>query len=671
MSEKLKERIQELTVRINRYNDAYHKEDKPLVSDKEYDDLFRELEGLEKKYPQYRLGDSPTQRVGAEPLSHFEKSAHRKPMLSISNSMDEKELGAFDQKVKKQLGISEVAIDYYCEVKFDGLSVNLTYVNGVLERAATRGDGVVGENITSNVKTIKNVPLKLTCSTPPTLLEVRGEIVLPYAAFQSLNAEQQESGEKVFANPRNAAAGSVRQLDSRVTASRDLSLFAYGLGLMEGGPKLIRQEALVNQLFSWGFQKHAYHKKCKGVAGVQSFYETLVKEREGLPFDIDGLVVKVDRLDWMDELGTISRSPRGMTAYKFPARQKITKVLSVDVQVGRTGVLTPVANLEPVNVHGVMVSRAALHNQEEIDRKDIRIGDWVIVQRAGDVIPEVVGSLPEKREGKEKKFQMPELCPSCSSRLEKAPDEVAIRCVNKSCPAQAMERLEHFVSKGAMNIVGMGPKILEALVENKKISCASDLYLLAPSSFLGIEGFQEKSIAKILDAIEKSKNCKLGSLIFALGIRHVGERLATSLAREYPSIEALAKATKEQLLSLDDVGEVVAESIVDFFSNPKNLKEIELLKVLGVRPEVVNRQSSSLEGKIFVITGSFDSMSRGDLTDWIQARGGKVSSSVSKKTHYVVAGAEAGSKLEKAQEFGVVVLDLTGLLNVSGETKFN
>lgn len=671
MSEKIKERIYELTTLINRLNDAYHKEDSPLVSDKEYDLKFRELEELEKKHPQYRREDSPTQRVGAEPVSHFEKSTHRKPMLSISNSMDVEELHAFDQRVKKQLGIADQAIDYYCEVKFDGLSVNLTYVNGLLERASTRGDGVIGENVTNNVKTIKNVPLRLKSNSPPALVEIRGEIVLPYEAFQSLNAEQQESGEKVFANPRNAAAGSVRQLDSRITAGRDLSLFAYGLGVMEGGPKLARQEKLVSQLFAWGFQEHDYHKKCSGVEGVQKFYEQLSKDRESLPFDIDGLVVKVDRLDWMDELGTISRSPRGMTAYKFPARQKITKLLSVDVQVGRTGVLTPVANLEPVNVHGVVVGRAALHNQEEIDRKDIRIGDWVIVQRAGDVIPEVVGSLPEKRDGKEKKFVMPETCPSCSSTVQKAAGEVAIRCVNEDCPAQAMEQMEHFVSKGAMNIVGMGPKILEALVQNQRIARPSDLYLLTAKSFEGLEGFQEKSVTKILSAIEKSKKCKLSALIFALGIRHVGERLAASLAREYPSLKTLSEANKDQLLLLADVGEVVAESVVDFFSKPKNLKEIENLLRLGVSPEGVTKQSSSFDGKTFVITGSFDSMSRSDLTDWIQARGGKVSSSVSKKTHYVVAGAEAGSKLEKAQELGVAVLDLPGLLNISGETNFN
>lgn len=660
-------RMAELVERIHEANEAYYLKDSPILSDAEWDALFRELEELEAAHPTLRRPDSPTQRVGAAPLSAFEKISHRVPMLSIANSMDAQELAAFDERVKKQLGRSE-DIDYQCELKFDGLSVNLTYQDGVLVSAATRGDGAIGENVTPNVRTIRNVPLRLRGKGFPSVLEVRGEIMLPIDGFRELNREQEEAGEKVFANPRNAAAGSVRQLDSKITASRDLKLFAYSVGAFDGGKKPKLQSEVLEQLFAWGFERHDFHRLCRGTADVQSFYDETATKRESLQFDIDGVVVKVNRLDWQDELGFVSRSPRSMTAYKFPARQKPTRILDILVQVGRTGVLTPVANLEPVNIHGVVVARAALHNQEEIDRKDIRIGDWVLVQRAGDVIPEVVSVLPDRRTGEEKKFKLPAKCPSCGTKTIKLEEEVAIRCPNEECPAQNLEALDHFVSKGAMNIVGLGSRILEQLTQNGLVRNPSDLYKIKVADLLELEGFQEKSAEKLVASIQKSKDCKLGPFLFGLGIRHVGERLAASLAREYPDLEVLMGASEEKLLEVQDVGAVVAKSIVEYFSKKKNREEVRELLRLGIQPKSVSRQSNALVGKQFVITGTLPGMSRQEATEWIEQRGGKVSSSVSKKTSYLLAGEEGGSKLDKARELGVQIIDVNELRQIAGDT---
>ena len=451
---------------------------------------------------------------------------------------------------------------------------------------------------------MRSLPLHLKTKTPPALVEVRGEILLPIAAFQALNREQEEAGEKVFANPRNAAAGSVRQLDSKITAGRDLKLFAYAIGAWSGGGKPKLQGEILEMLFSWGFERHEFHHLCHGVSVVQKFYKESGAKREALGFDIDGIVVKVNRLDWQDELGFVSRSPRSMTAYKFPARQRTTRINKITVQVGRTGVLTPVANLEPVNIHGVVVARAALHNQEEIDRKDIRIGDWVLVQRAGDVIPEVVSVLVEKRTGNEKKFRLPKKCPSCGTPAVKEGDEVAVRCPNEECPAQNLEALDHFVAKGAMNVVGLGPRILEQLVQSGLVKCPSDLYLLKEADLLPLEGFQERSAEKLVGAIEASKSCKLSGLIFGLGIRHVGVRLAASLACEYPNIEDLVAADQEKLLKVQDIGEVVAKSVVEFFGKTKNRNEVSRLLKLGIQPKAVSRRSDKLSGLQFVITGT-------------------------------------------------------------------
>lgn len=658
-----KARILELSQKIHQWNREYYENDRPSVSDAEWDSCFRELENLEREFPQFQFPDSPTHRVGAAPLDAFEKSTHKLPMLSIANSMNFDELLAFDERVKKQLNTADV--EYFCELKFDGLSVNLTYENGVLTKAATRGDGQVGENITPNVKTIKNVPLRLSGKSLPELVEIRGEIVLPIAAFRELNREQEEEGEKIFANPRNAAAGSVRQLDSRITASRALKLFAYGLGYWDGGGRPQRQSEVLTLLQAWGFEKNIHHKKCANIQDAQSFYEGIAEIRDDLEFDIDGVVVKVDRFDFLEDLGTISRSPRGLTAYKFPARQEITQIENIEVQVGRTGVLTPVAHLKPVNVHGVIVSRAALHNEEEMERKDIRIGDWVVVQRAGDVIPEVVSVLPDRRTGKETKFQFPEKCPSCGQKTGRVEGEVAIRCFFAECPAQNLGALEHFVGKGRMNIVGLGPKILEQLVAEGLVKSYSDLYRLTDKDLVGLEGFQEKSAQKLVQAIQKSKQVKLSSFINALGIRHVGERLAESLATEYPDIRTLFNLKKDDYLAVSDVGEVVAESLENYFQKKKNQKEIQALLDLGIQLSAPVRASSSLAGKTVVVTGTLTGISRQDVTEWIQSHGGKVSSSVSKKTDFVLAGEEAGSKLEKARELGVKVVSLDELRQIA------
>lgn len=661
-----KARIDELVEMIHRWNDAYYQKDEPAVTDAEWDEHYHELEALEKSHPEFRRTDSPTQRVGAAPLDAFEKIEHRQPMLSIGNSMNLKELEAFDERVKKQLGRKET-ISYQCELKFDGLSVNLTYEKGFLVSAATRGDGAIGENVTPNVRTIRNVPLRLSAKNPPDRVEVRGEIVLPISAFQELNKEQEESGEKAFANPRNAAAGSVRQLDSKITAGRDLKLFAYALGAWEGGAKPKLQSEISEMLFGWGFERHSFHRLCHGTAEVQAYYEEIAARRDGLEFDIDGVVIKVNRLDWQDELGFVSRSPRSMTAYKFPARQKSTRINDIIVQVGRTGVLTPVANLEPVNIHGVVVSRAALHNQEEIDRKDIRIGDWVLVQRAGDVIPEVVSVQLEKRDGSERKFKLPAKCPACGTKTVKLGEEVALRCPNEECPAQSLEALEHFVAKRAMNVVGLGPRILEQLVQSGLVKRPSDLYRLKAKDLLELEGFQERSAEKLIAAIEKSKEAKLGCFLFALGIRHVGERLAASLAREYPQIDDLMAAGEENLLAVEDIGEVVAKSIVEYFGKAKNRDEVKRLLNVGIQLKSVSRQSNGLSGLQFVITGTLPGMSRQEATEWIEQRGGKVGSSVSKKTSYLLAGEEAGSKLDKARELGVPVIDVAELRRLEGK----
>ncbi len=659
-------RICELVDLITEYDVAYYQNDAPLVSDAEYDRLFRELEEMEKKYPEHKQPDSPTHRVGSAPLGIFQKRRHRAPMISIANSMNEGEIAEFDKRVHKFLGKKESEkVEYFCELKYDGLSISLTYEEGLLVSAVTRGDGTEGEDVTPNVRTIKNVPLRLNTKKPPKIIEIRGEIVLPIDAFRELNEERQEAGEPTFANPRNAAAGSVRQLDSKITASRDLSLFAYAIGNQEGGKKVNLQSEILAELFEFGFAKHGYFSVCKTLAEIQKFYTQIEEQREHLKFDIDGVVVKVNRLDWQDQLGVVSRSPRSMTAYKFPPRQEQTKLLDIKIQVGRTGVLSPVAILEPVNVHGVKVGRAALHNEDEINRKDIRIGDTVLVQRAGDVIPEVISALTDKRTGKEKKFHFPKSCPSCGKPVVRPEGEVAIRCTNRNCPAQISEKLEYFVSKAGMDIAGLGPRIVEQLLAAGLVTRIYDFYRIRTEQLLKLEGFQKKSAEKLVNSISSSKQRKLASVINALGIRHVGERLSAVLAREYSSLSNLMKANRESLLTVPEIGDVVAESIEEFFKDSGNKEDVlELIKA-GINPTEEGPKGSKLNGKVFVLTGTLPSLSRQQATELIESQGGKVSSSVSKKTDYVVAGAEAGSKLDKANELNVKVIDEAELVSLT------
>lgn len=657
-------RVAELITLIQRYNEAYFLRDKPEVTDAEYDKLFRELQGLEEKFPELKRADSPTQRVGASPQDRLQKFQHRRPMLSLANAMDRDEFFAFHGRVEKRLveiaARAEVAgeIAYHAELKFDGLSINLVYENGVLTHAATRGDGQEGEEVTPNVRTIRNVPLRLKTPNPPQLIEIRGEILLPLVAFQELNRQCELAGEEAFANPRNAAAGSVRQLDSRLTAERALKLFAYSFGEFTGwdSPPNTQGE-VIEQLIAWGFEDPGHHSVLPNAESAWKFFEKIGELREELPFDIDGVVVKVNSLALQEELGFIARSPRSMVAIKFPARQEETILEDILIQVGRTGVLSPVAKLRPVIVHGVTVSRATLHNQEEIQRKDILIGDTVIVQRAGDVIPEVVRSLPEKRTGKERRFEFPSICPSCASPVQRLEAEVAVRCLNRDCPAQIQESLEHFVSKAGLDIPGLGPKIIEQLLAAKLIQRFSDIYRIKKQDLLALEGFKDKSAEKLVAAIASSLNSSLPSLIAALGIRHVGAQLAKNFARVFGSIRAFALAGREELEAIPESGPKVAESIRLFFSNPSNMAEIEKLIGFGLDPRIVeNKISKRLEGMTIVVTGTLSRFDRKEIGELIEAHGGKSSASVSRKTSYVLAGENAGSKLDKAQELGVPVL---------------
>ncbi len=661
-------KIHALSEKIQQLNVAYYQKDAPLSSDAEYDLLLRELEALEAEFPGLRAKDSPTLRVGAAPVSAFKKIRHFSPMLSLANAMNVEELEQFDARVKKLLD-TQNSLEYHCELKFDGLSINLIYENGVLEKALTRGDGTEGEDVTNNVRTIKNIPLRLRGKNIPARVEIRGEIILPIAAFQALNKEREDEGEPVFANPRNAAAGSVRQLDSTLTAQRDLSLFAYAIGSREGSTAPVTQGELAEQIHARGFAEAPHRKICLGTKEIQKYYSHIEEIREGLDFDIDGIVIKLNSLRDQEELGYVGRTPRSMTAYKFPPRQKETKIIDILIQVGRTGVLTPVAVLDPVNVHGVMVARAALHNLEEIERKDIRIGDTVLVQRAGDVIPEVVRVVLEKRGGKEKIFSFPSTCPSCGEKVIKPAGEVAIRCINEGCPAQLKEALDHFVSKQAMNIIGLGPAILEQLTHRGMVKNFSDLYTLTLEQLLTLEGVKEKSAQKLLNAIENSKRAALPSLIHALGIRHVGEQLAKSLAKSFGSIDLLTQAKEENLLAVEDIGETVAKSIVEYFKKPSRIKDIERLKALGIHPKTVSTQGATLSGLVFVITGTLPKISRQEATQLIENNGGKVSGSVSKKTNYLLAGEEAGSKLDKARELEIKILSEDDLVKMTKKQK--
>jgi DNA ligase (NAD+) len=665
--EQAAKRLKEITALIHHHDFRYYVLDDPEVSDQAYDTLYQELVALEEKFPDLRESDSPTQRVPGKALGQFNKVKHRMPMLSLSNALAEEEFTAFDERAHRFLDVSEKTdLEYFVELKFDGLSLNLTYEDGKLVCAATRGDGETGEDVTQNVRTIKSVPLRLNTKNPPKLVEVRGEAILPIKDFEKLNEEQAKKGQKLFANPRNAAAGSLRQLNSTITASRPLTVFTYGIGQVEGA-KFQTMAQYQETLHEWGFRTGKWKEICKGPGPVLKFYRKIEKIREELPFEIDGVVVKLNRFSEVDRAGYISRSPRGMIAFKYPARQETTTVEDILVQVGRTGALTPVAIVSPVKIGGATVRRATLHNQDEIDRKDIRIGDRVVIQRAGDVIPEVVSVILDVRTGKEKKFKLPNKCPVCGTSVDRPEGEAVTRCPNRYCDAQVKERIRHFAMIDALNVDGLGEKIVEQLVDQGLVKTWADVFKLKKDDFLTLEGFAEKSSAKLYDAIQSARKPELYRLIFGLGIRHIGESTAKVLARQFGGIEPMMKASADDFEQIHEIGVEMARSLYEFFQDKEIRDDVKnLLKLVDPQAPARPKGGGVLMGKTVVLTGTLPNLSRSDATKMIEDQGGKVSGSVSKKTDYVVAGEEAGSKLDKARELGVTVLDEAGLRNLMG-----
>ncbi|MCC4117789.1 NAD-dependent DNA ligase LigA [Aromatoleum toluclasticum] len=662
------ERAAQLRRELEAHNHAYYVLDAPTIPDAEYDRLFRELEALERDHPELATPDSPTQRVGGAPMPELAPVRHAVPMLSIRTETDTTNGGvvAFDTRVRNALGLgpADGAVEYLGELKFDGLAINLRYEQGVLVRAATRGDGETGEDVTHNVRTIRQIPLRLS-GRPPALLEVRGEIYMRRDDFQRLNARQEQAGEKLFINPRNTAAGAVRQLDPRIAAKRPLSFFAYGLGETGDWVLPTTQAELLDAFAAFGLPVCEHRVVAAGVEGLCEFHDRIAALRDSLPYDIDGVVYKVNRFDLQRELGFVTREPRWAVAHKYPAQEEVTELLDIEVQVGRTGALTPVARLKPVFVGGVTVTNATLHNEEEILRKGVLIGDQVIVRRAGDVIPEVVGPVVERRNGSERVFVMPTRCPVCASHVEKAEDEVVARCTGGLfCPAQRKQALLHFAGRRAMDIEGLGDKLVDQLVEAGIVKTPADLYKLGVLALANLQRMAEKSAANLLAAIEKSRHTTLARFIFALGIRNVGEATAKDLARHFGSLDALMDAAPERLVEVPDVGPVVAQSIAGFFAEAHNREVIEQLRAAEVtweEGEPAAPVTGSASGKVFVLTGTLPTMGRDEAKALIEAHGGKVSGSVSKKTDYVVAGEEAGSKLAKAEELGVAILDEDGL----------
>lgn len=650
-------RITALRAEIERHNRLYYVEDRPEISDAEYDALFRELLTLEEQFPELATADSPSRRVGGAPLEKFVQVTHRQPMLSLENAFTDEEIAEFDDRVKRFLGLAaDAELDYVCEPKMDGLAIELVYQEGRFTVGSTRGDGVVGEEVTQNLKTVKSIPLRLASEPTPELVEVRGEVYLPLAAFQRLNAQREEDGEPPFANPRNAAAGSIRQLDSRITARRPLALFCYAPGECRG-VEFASQEEFLDTIRQWGLPVNPLIRRVRGIGAVLAYYREMTERRETLPYEIDGVVVKVDSFALQRELGEKSRSPRWAVAVKFPPRQAVTVVEDIVPSVGRTGVITPTAHLRPVEVSGVTVSRATLHNWEEMERKDIRIGDTVVIERAGDVIPAVVRVLTEKRTGAERPLPIPATCPECGSEVVKIPEEVAVRCLGLSCPAQIRESIIHFAARDAMDIDGLGEKYIEQLLRLGLVRNIADLYYLTRDDFMQFERMGDKLAENLLTAIAASRERELPRFIYALGIRHVGEHTAKLLATAFGSVANLAAATEEELLSIREIGPQVAQSIRTFFHNRENQATIERLFAAGVRPAVEEKRlGGKFTGKTFVFTGALTRFSRDDAKRLVEAEGGHAAGSVSKKTDYVVAGAEAGSKLAKARELGVPVL---------------
>ncbi len=656
-----KQRAEKLREQIRYHNHRYYVLDDPEVPDAEYDRLMQALQALEASHPALVTADSPTQRVGAEPLASFSEVHHEVPMLSLDNAFSDEQLGDFDARVRKLLGVEDV--EYAAEPKLDGLAISLLYEQGRLVRGATRGDGSSGEDVTSNVRTIHSIPLRLLGKDYPQRLEVRGEVILSHAGFRTLNEQAQESGHKLFANPRNAAAGSLRQLDPKITAQRPLELYCYGIGLVEGGTLADRHSEILQQLRGWGLRVYAGIERVQGLGGCVDYYRRMEQQRDSLPFDIDGVVFKVDRLDQQQQLGFVARAPRWAIARKFPAQEELTRVLDIDVQVGRTGAITPVARLEPVSVGGVTVTNATLHNADEVRRKDVRSHDTVIVRRAGDVIPEIVSVILNRRPDDAREFVMPKKCPVCGSDIERVEGEAVARCTGGLyCPAQRKEAIKHFASRRAMDIEGLGDKLVEQLVDQELIADVADLYTLDEDALAGLERMGEKSAANLVAALEKSRQTTFDRFLYSLGIREVGDATARILAQEFGTLEALTNASAEDLETVHDIGPVVASHIVHFFEQKHNREVIDKLLQAGLRwPKVKQAAKLPLAGKTYVLTGTLASMTRDEAKQKLQTLGARVSGSVSKKTTAVVTGEKAGSKLAKAGKLGVKVLTEDGL----------
>ncbi len=649
-----KDRIAKLRAEIEHHRYLYHVLDAPEISDGALDSLKNELENLEKQYPEFITEDSPTQRVGGSPLAKFKKVKHDKPMLSINDAFSRQDLDDWFERISK---LTQANLDFFCEPKIDGLAVSLRYENNKLVRAATRGDGLVGEDVTMNIRTIESIPLRLhdEKNQLPQVVEIRGEVYMTKNVFDKLNKELSKQGEKTFANPRNAAAGSIRQLDPRLTAKRELKFMAYDIVTDLG---LDSHQAVHEKLKQIGFRAGDYLKLCKDLDEVFAWFNELKKIRNKLPYWIDGVVVMVNNLAVFNQLGFTGKAPRGILALKFPAEQVTTIVENVIVQVGRTGVLTPVAVLRPVTVAGTIVSRATLHNFAEIERLGIKIGDTVIIQKAGDIIPEVVQVIKNLRTGKEKNIKVPKRCPVCNSPVVKPESEVNFYCSNKSCFAMQREQLYHFVSKNAFNIVGLGPKIIDQLIEEGLIEDAADIFALTKGDLEPLDRFAEKAASNLIASINQAKKISLARFIYALGIRHVGEQTAIALAENFSSLENLRKASQEKLAEINDIGPVVAKSIYDYFQQPKNIKLIEKLLAAGVVISVAKKsKQNKFFGKNFVLTGTLSSLTRDQAKEYIRRFGGRVSSSVSRQTDYVVVGSEPGSKYAQAKKLGVKILN--------------
>ncbi len=653
------ERIQKLREEINYHNYLYYVLDSPVISDEEYDALMHELLYLEERYPEAITPDSPTQRVGAPPSEKFASVPHTLPMLSLDDAFTAQEVLEFEQRVKRLLGTSE-ELEYTVEPKMDGLAVELVYEKGIFVLGSTRGDGYTGEEITANLRTVRSIPLRLIERElePPERLEVRGEVYISKADFQALNEKRIKEGAPPFANPRNAAAGSLRQLDPNITAQRPLDIFCYGIGQVVGYSFKTQWEIL-QTLRKWGLRVNSLAKKVRGIRAAIEYHRDLEQRRPELEYEIDGVVIKVNEISFQERLGAKARSPRWAVAYKFEAAQAITRITDILLSVGRTGAVTPVAVMEPVRVGGVVVSRATLHNEDEIHRKDIRVGDWVIIRRAGDVIPEVVKALKERRTGKERPFRMPETCPICGTRLVKKEGEAVWRCPNPDCFPRLVKQLTHFASKGAMDIDGLGPKVAEQLITAGLVRDVADLYSLKLSDLTSLERFAEKSAQNLLDSIEQKKETTLPRFLYALGIRHVGEVTAQILAEHFGSIQALMKASQGDLEAVPGIGPEVAESIVKFFQDPKNQGLLQRLLDSGIRfkDQVLTEAPPDVAGKTFVFTGALSSMTRKEAKDLVKALGGRVASTVGKKVDYVVVGENPGSKYQKARELGITILD--------------